>query len=176
MSACIVCRKQRLAHRGLGNIRANHILKGQNMWLITTLVLLCGGLLGAANLIIARKPNARDLIDKLVPYQGVIGVVLLLWGLLDLMRLLRLLSMLNHIPLWWLFFLITTATQLGLGFLLGYGLISRYVLSKSAQAMEKGERLRARLAVYQGALGVAAIVLAGLSILMKLISEGAYAG
>jgi len=41
--------------------------------------------------------------------------------------------------------------------------------------MEKGERLRARLGVYQGALGVTAIVLACLSILMKLVSEGAYA-
>jgi len=39
-----------------------------------------------------QETNARDLIDKLVPYQGAIGVVLLLWGLLDLVRLLQLLS------------------------------------------------------------------------------------
>jgi hypothetical protein len=138
------------------------------MWFITTVVLLLGGLLGAANLIVTRKPNAKELIDKLLPYQGAIGVVMFLWGLWDLIHLLRTIGLVSYIPLWWLLFLVTTATQLGLGFLLGYGLISRYVLSQSPQAMEKGEKLRAKLAVYQGPLGVTAIILAGLFILMNL--------
>ncbi len=46
------------------------------MWIITVVILLAGGLLGAANLIVAKKPNAKELIDKLTPYQGWIGVVL----------------------------------------------------------------------------------------------------
>jgi hypothetical protein len=143
------------------------------MWLITTLVLLCGGLLGAANLIVAKKPNAKELIDKLAPFQGGIGVVMFLWGLWDLIHLLRSMSVLSSYPMWWLVFLVTTATQLGLGFLLGYGLISRYALSKNAQAMEKGEKLRSKLAVYQGPLGIVAIILAVLFILMNL-SAGAH--
>jgi hypothetical protein len=143
------------------------------MWLITTLILLCGGLLGAANLIIAKKPNAKELIDKLLPYQGAIGVVMFLCGLWQLIHLLRSFGLLSYIPGWWLLFLVTTITQLGLGFLLGYGLISRYVLSKSPQAMEKGERLRAKLASYQGPLGVTAIVLACIFILMNL-SQASY--
>ena len=138
------------------------------MWLITTLIMLCGGLLGAANLIVAKKPNAKEHIDKLVPYQGAIGVVMFVCGLWQLTHLLRSFGLLSYIPMWWLLFLVTTVTQLGLGFLLGYGLISRYVLSKSPQAMEKGEKLRARLAAYQGPLGVTAIVLACIFILMNL--------
>ncbi|HVP11655.1 MAG TPA: hypothetical protein VMV94_10765, partial [Phycisphaerae bacterium] len=148
-----------------------HTLKGHHMWIVTTLALLCGGLLGAANLIVTRKPNAKELIDKLVPYQGAIGVVMFLCGLWCLISLLRTISAISYAPLWWLLLLVVTATQLGLGFLLGYGFISRYALSKSAQAMEKGEKLRVRLAAYQGALGVTAIILAGLSILMKLMAE-----
>ena len=138
------------------------------MWIITAFVLFCGGLLGAANLIVAKKPNAKELIDKLLPYQGAIGVVMLLWGLWDLIHLLRTIGFVSYIPSWWLLFLVTTVTQLGLGFLLGYGLISRYVLSRSAQAMEKAEKVRAKLAVYQGPLGVTAIILACLFVLMNL--------
>ena len=144
------------------------------MWLITTLVLLCGGLLGAANLIIAKRPNAKELIDKLLPYQGGIGVLMFLWGLWDLIHLVRSVGILSSYPMWWLVFLVTTATLLGLGFLLGYGLISRYALSKNAQMMEKGEKLRAKLTVYQGPLGIVAIVLAVLFILMNL-SAGSHA-
>jgi hypothetical protein len=144
------------------------------MWVVTTLVLLCGGVLGAANLIVAKRPNSKQLIDKLVPYQGVIGVVMLVWGVWDLVRLLKAIS---YMPFsGWLLFLVITATQLGLGFLLGYGLISGHILSRSAAAMEKGEMLRARLAAYQGTLGVIAIVLACLFILNHLLAASARAG
>src|SRR5215470_7557295 len=59
------------------------------MWIITSLILLAGGLLGAANLLIAKRPNARELIDKLVPFAGIIGIIMLLWGLRDLFYVLR---------------------------------------------------------------------------------------
>jgi hypothetical protein len=38
------------------------------MWVVTILVLLAGGLLGAANLIVARKPDAQAMIEKLRPF------------------------------------------------------------------------------------------------------------
>lgn len=130
------------------------------MWMVTILVLLAGGLLGASSIIIGKRPNAKQLIDKLVPYQGIIGVVMLLWGLRDTFQLLHLLSVIGHVTLWWFVFLVTTLTELGLGFLLGYGLIVKYVLGRHPQAVAKAEQLRARLCAYQGPLGVTAIVLA----------------
>jgi hypothetical protein len=138
------------------------------MWIITVVVLLLGGVLGAANLIIAKKPNAKELIDKLTPYQGWIGVVLVVWGLWDVIGVLRTMAVLSAAPVWWLLYLVTTLTELGLGFLLGYGLISKYVLSRSPEAMQKGQELRAKLAVYQGPLGVVAIVLAILFLVLHL--------
>jgi hypothetical protein len=63
-------------------------------------------------------------------------------------------------PVWWVLYIVTAVTELGLGFLLGYGLISKYALSSSPEAAEKGRQLREKLAVYQGPLGVVAVCLA----------------
>ena len=138
------------------------------MWIITVAVLLAGGLLGAANLIVAKKPNAKDLIDKLTPYQGSIGVVLVIWGVIDLIRIVPSLGALSSAPLSMVIAILTALTEIGLGFLLGYGLISKYALSKNPQALEKGQQLRAKLVVYQGPLGLTAIALAILFAVMSL--------
>lgn len=130
------------------------------MWIITVIILLLGGVLGAANLIVAKKPDARAQIDKLTPYQGWIGVVLLLWGIWDIIGVLRAAGIISMAPVWWVIYLVTALTELGLGFLLGYTLISKYVLSGSPEATAKGETLRLKLAIYQGPLGVVAIALA----------------
>ena len=138
------------------------------MWIVTVVVLLLGGVLGAANLIITKKPDAREQIEKLTPYQGWIGVILLLRGIWDVINLLSAISVLSVAPIWWIIYLITTLTELGLGFLLGYGLISKYALSGSPEAAVKGQMLRLKLAVYQGPLGIVAIVLAVLFIIFSL--------
>ena len=139
------------------------------LWnIITIIVLLAGGILGAANLIVAKKPNAQELIDKLTPYQGYIGVVLVVWGIVDVIRLIPSLGAFGSAPFWMLVWTVTALTELALGFLLGYGLISKYALSKNPQALEKGQQLRAKLAVYQGPLGLVAIVLAILFTVMRL--------
>jgi hypothetical protein len=130
------------------------------MWIITVIILLLGGVLGAANLIVARKPDAKAQIDKLTPYQGWIGVILVLRGIWDIIDVLRALGLVSTVPVWWVLYLITALTELGLGFLLGYTLISKYALSGSPEATAKAQTLRMKLAVYQGPLGVVAIVLA----------------
>jgi len=139
------------------------------MWVVTIVVLMAGGLLGAANLIAARKPDARAMIEKLTPFQGWIGVVLVVWGLQDVIHVLRSMSVLSAAPFWWLVSLITTLTELALGFLLGYGLIAKYVLSGRPQALEKGQQLQGQLAKYQGPLGVTAIAIAILFALLNLM-------
>ena len=143
------------------------------MWMVTTVVLMAGGLLGAANLIAARKPDARAMIEKLTPFQGWIGIVLVVWGLRDSIYVLRSMAVLSAAPFWWLVNLITTLTELALGFLLGYGLITKYVLSGRPQALEKGQQLQGQLAKYQGPLGVAAIAIAILFALLSLMRKAA---
>jgi len=135
------------------------------MWITPTLVLLAGGLIGASNIIIAKRPNAKDVIDKLVPFQGIIGVVLLLWGLKGVFDILRTLNFIHFAPFWWLVFVATVVTELGLGFLLAYGLITKFT---SGQAAEKAGHVHTKLATYQGSLGLTAIGLALLFMLMSV--------
>jgi hypothetical protein len=137
------------------------------MWVITILLLLAGGLLGASNIIVAKRPDAKDVIDKLVPYQGIIGVVLLLWGVKGAVDIVRTMGLIHFAPVWWLVFVATVVTELGLGFLLAYGLIMK-VVGTSPRAVEKTERVRAKLATYRSSLGVTAIVLSLLFLLLSV--------
>jgi len=128
--------------------------------LISALVMIAAGILGASNLIVSKKPNAREYIDKLVPYQGWIGVALFIWGIIDVVQFVfssgSLIGILSPGRAMWL---IRAVTELLLGFLLGFGLITKYALSKNDSALEKGRAIRRKLAAYQGTLGLVAIVL-----------------
>ena len=43
--------------------------------MLSAIIAILGGILAASSLIIAKKPNAKELIDKLTPYQGWIGLI-----------------------------------------------------------------------------------------------------
>ena len=56
------------------------------MDLITPILLILGSILAISGLIIAKKPDAKALIDKLSPYQAVIGVAMLATGIWWVLR------------------------------------------------------------------------------------------
>ncbi|HYG80794.1 MAG TPA: hypothetical protein VD861_10420 [Pyrinomonadaceae bacterium] len=128
------------------------------MGLLFTLLLIVAGVLGAAALIIQKKPDARELIAKLVPFQGIIGIALLILSLIFFFRILSVLGYMFQ-SLVGLLLLLSILVGIALGFLLGYGLINQYVLSKNAGAAAGGAGVQASLAKYQGPLGIVAIVL-----------------
>jgi hypothetical protein len=132
--------------------------------MLSGLITIAGGILAASALIIARKPNAKDLIDKLTPYQGWIGIVMFFWGVWGILDCVRFMSLLSARPLFWLFWLASGAADLIVGFLLGFGLITKYALGKSPGAQARGQQIRARLAAYQGVLGLFAITMGSLYI------------
>lgn len=145
------------------------------MGLLFALLLIVAGILAAAALIIKNQPNARDLIAKLVPFQGIIGIVLLLLGVYWLLFwiLPNLGGMMRYYPLTGLVVLLACLVSIGLGFLLGYGLINQYVLSKNADAARSGEAMRLKLAGIQGPVGLIAIVL-GIWMLIGSLSWGVF--
>jgi len=51
-------------------------------------------------------------------------------------------------------FLIANAVMFIVGFLLAYGLLSKYLLEKNETAKEKGQQLRAKLVKFQVPAGV----------------------
>jgi hypothetical protein len=125
--------------------------------LIVGIALIICGVLAAASLIVQKQPNAKELIDKLVPIQGWIGIIVCLWGLWNLIQCLLHVSYMSLVPVFYLTWLAVSLVAFGLGFLLGFGLISKYMLSSSPQALAKGEQLRAKLATIQIPLGLVAI-------------------
>jgi hypothetical protein len=128
------------------------------------LITIAGGILAASALIIARKPNAKDLIDKITPYQGWIGIVMFIWGVWGTLECIGGISLLAHRPLFWVFWLASSAADLVVGFLLGFGLITKYALGKNATAQARGQQIRAKLAAFQGMFGLLAIAMGSLYI------------
>ena len=128
------------------------------------LITIIGGILAASGFIIKRSPNAQQLIDKLTPYQGWIGIVMFGWGIWETLHSVLGISLLGSHPLTWVFWLLSGVADLLVGFLLGFGLITHYALSKNPQAMARGSQIRAKLVGIQAPLGLLAIVMGGLYI------------
>lgn len=123
------------------------------MLYIPIIILFLAGILGASGLIISKKPDAKDLIAKLAPFQGIIGVLSLVWGIYALITILLNLSAgINVIAI------ISTAVMIILGALLGFGLIKTFIKDEAASA-KLNEKL-VKFAPYQGILGLVAIGLA----------------
>lgn len=128
------------------------------MWLITNAVwMIVLGILGAASLIIAKKPDAKALIDKLAPFQGWIGAISVLWGIWGVINSILSLGWLTAMPIAWITYLAESVVCLLLGLLLGVGVIKTFV--KQPQAVEKMDMVVKKVSPYQGILGIIAILL-----------------
>ena len=136
-------------------------------WIAAIAMIVCG-VMAVPSLIVSKRPDAQKLLDKIVPYQGWVGMVVCAWGLWTIIYcLIHLGSVMTAVRyglgagylIYWITWLISGFVQAGLGFLLGFGLISKYALSKSPEAAKKGELLRVKLSKYQVPLGLAGIVL-----------------
>ena len=117
--------------------------------------LLVLGILGASNLIIAKKPDAKELIAKLAPYQGWIGAVSAIWGIWMIISSVLSLGWLTTYPILWATYLADGVLQASLGLLLGIGTLKTFI--KKPEAVEKMDQMAAKLAPKQGMLGLVAI-------------------
>jgi hypothetical protein len=123
------------------------------------IITICGGILAASAFIISRKPNAKELIDKLTPYEGWIGALMFFWGVWELISCVSSMSLLSEAPLNWIFWTLSGVADLLVGFILGFKLISKWVLSKNETALAKGQELRLKLSKFQVPLGFFAIAM-----------------
>lgn len=117
--------------------------------LIAALTLTALGFLGAASFIIERQPNAKQIIDRVLPYGGVLGILGVALGIIYALEALLTFR---------LFMLVAALLLAALGLLFGYALLSQYVLNRSAEAQATADRVRGQLAVYQTPLGIAGVI------------------
>lgn len=113
------------------------------------------GVLGASSIIIAKRPDAKEMIGKIAPYQGWIGAVSALWGVWMVIGSILGLGLLAIAPIYWVTYLASAVLQLSLGLLLGVGVLKQFI--KDPTANEKMDTTIAKLAPYQGTLGFIAI-------------------
>jgi len=125
------------------------------IWGITLILL---SIIAVPSLILAKKPNAKELLEKVEPYQGWIGLVFCFWGIWGIITAVLNLNWLSIAPIWWVTLLAGNIVSAALGFMLGSGLINKLLLSKNEAAKAKAEELRAKIAPKQGKLGIVGII------------------
>ncbi len=141
--------------------------------MITGITLIVLSLIAVPSIILAKKPNAQELLDKIAPYQGWIGLVFTFWGVYGVIFSGILgLSWMTSWPIYWITLLAVNLMQAVLGFMLGYGMISKYVFAKNEEAKKKGAQLLAKLAPIQGRLGMAGIAVGFWTILASILFHG----
>jgi hypothetical protein len=141
------------------------------MDLIAPILLILGGILAASNLIVAKKPEAKQAIEKLLPYQAGIGIALLaigVWNLLHSFSSPSISDLIKIAPLLGLTVLAMIVVALLLGFMFGMPQIAKW-LPGNANAEQKGMELSRKLAPFQVILGLVGI---GASLIFLLYRFG----
>jgi len=121
-----------------------------------SLILL--SIIAVPSLLLSKKPNAKELLEKIEPYQGWIGIVFCFFGVWGVITSVLNIGWLTSAPIWWITLIAGSIVEAVLGFMLGYGLINKFFLSKNADAKEKAEHMREKIAPKQGKLGIIGIV------------------
>jgi hypothetical protein len=131
------------------------------VWLIVL------GILGAASIIIAKKPEAKEIISKLAPYQGWIGVISALWGIWGGISAVLNLGWMAHWPIYWITWLIDSLLLFSLGAVLGVGTFKTFI--KNPEANKRMDQLLEKLLPYQGKLGLAAIAVGAWMVVSSIL-------
>ena len=128
-------------------------------WLLP-LALIAAGLIAASAVIISTLPKAKELIDKLAPIQGGIGVFLLVVGVIKAFQVFGEMSAINSLPLLPMATIYATVVcAVLLGFLLGMPIIAKWIPGESP-AEQKAMEMQKKIAAYQALIGGIGIVAA----------------
>jgi hypothetical protein len=138
-------------------------------WLFS-IFLFALGAMAVYPVVVQTWPASRQVLDKLMPHQSVIGIVAVVWGLVWGLRLLaRTGAMMGVSPIIWLISLAGAAVGIAIGVIFGYGLIAQNLLRNNPQLQRRGDGIRARLVARQEALGWAGMLLGAVGFLMFLV-------
>ncbi len=129
------------------------------------------GILAAPNIIVSKKPEAAEWIDKLRPYQGWLGVVSLFWGIWRFIGFFGILNGFSVFPVITLTYLVMALLLMALGLLLGINVIKTFVKDETAHA--KMDDIVTKIAAKQGKLGLIAVIVGLWIIVARLLNIAA---
>jgi len=125
------------------------------IWGITLILL---SLIAVPSLILSKKPNAKELLEKVEPYQGWIGLIFCFWGVWGIISAVLNIGWLSSSPIWWATLLAGNIVSAILGFMLGSGVINKLFLTNNDVAKARAEEFRAKIAPKQGKLGILGLI------------------
>ncbi|HEY6037111.1 MAG TPA: hypothetical protein VIV58_22685 [Kofleriaceae bacterium] len=135
------------------------------MFWVHVLAVLAAGILAISGLILSKKPNAKEIFDKVIPFQGFLGVGLLVLGILDLVSNLKLfLEVLKVAPLHGIVAIAFVVSEVLLGFLFGMPLIAQWIPG-DGPAEQRAMAMQKRLGGFSTVIGIVGIVTAVLFIM-----------
>ena len=143
------------------------------MGIVNGLVLVILGALCIPSLVAQKSPNAKELLDKVVPFQGIVGFVAFIWGIWVIIQCIIGLRWIGlYFPrgvIRWLTYLVNGALLLCGGAILGWGLIQKNLLAKAPDNVKaKAEESFAKLVAFQPKIGITAIIF-GLWVIISAI-------
>jgi len=128
------------------------------------------GVLAVPSLILAKKPDAKEMLAKITPYQGWIGAVSALWGVWGIIGAVLNLGWLTTAPIWWITWLADAVLLAALGLILGIGTLKTFIKDPTAQA--KMDETLAKLAPHQGRLGLIAVCVGAWMVVAHFLHMG----
>jgi hypothetical protein len=136
--------------------------------IVNAIAVLLGGVLAISGLIIAKKPDAKALIDKLSPYQALIGVAMVLLGIINFLRVLPWLKNVFQVNLLLAAAILSMlAVSVVLGALFGMPQITKWIPGDSP-AEQKALELAQKVAPFQVLLGLIGIAASVVFLLYRL--------
>lgn len=129
--------------------------------LLLGLGLIVASILAVSGFIISKKPEAKAMIDKIVPFQGFIGVGLLALGVIFLIGWIGKMDRISKVGDDWTFFpfafYLGTASALLLGFLFGMPLIAKWIPGETP-AEQKALEMQKKIAGLSTIIGIVGLV------------------
>jgi len=133
------------------------------MGIVNGLVLVVLGALCIPSLVAQKSPNAKELLDKVVPFQGIIGFAAFIWGAWVLIQCILGLGWIGWaFPrglIRWITYLANGVLLLAGGAILGWGLIQKNLLAKASNDVRaRAEESFEALVAFQPKIGIFAII------------------
>lgn len=145
------------------------------MGLIGGIVLIVLGGLCLPSLVAKKSPKAKELLDKIAPFQGTLGAGVFAYGLWGVISAVLTLSWLGSWPLWWATRLAGNLLSVAGGFILGFGMVQKFMLDRlPEEAKAKAIALREKLVASQTKVGLTSLAVGIWVILYELILQNIF--
>ncbi|MDC7218898.1 MAG: hypothetical protein PQJ59_03095 [Spirochaetales bacterium] len=143
------------------------------MGLINGLALILLGAFCVPGLVAKKNEKAKELLDRVTPYQGTFGLIVFAWGIWGIISAVLSISWLGTWPLWWATRLAGNLLNAAGGMILGFSMIQSLMLSRlPEEAQEKAANLREKLIGYQGKIGIWAIIVGIWVLAYEIVLQG----